>query len=537
MKKILIVFLVIGMFQSWATDSKSKITHVTIYRTNAKITRTASVKLSSGNNTITFGGLSTNILSSSIQMGMPDGVKLLSISYGIDYLKDKEVKADLKILNDSLEIITNESNWLYKKKNILVNEQALITENKKLGSTQEGVKVEELKLLDAFYNERMLALEKSIFDLTNQIAKLNLVKTRLQNQIYALSPNTNKTVGQIVAEVTSKVNSTVEFEFTYVLTNVSWSPIYDMYSDGSGDVSLTYKANVYQTTGIDWDNVPITISTGTPNTDNSRPILSPRYLTYYITPEYKKMPVSYDNSYSEMNIAVDKVKDVKREAQGTYEWNYGADSYVSMAMIETGMNVEFKVDQKYSIPADGKSHTVIMTEFKMPATYEYHTVPLKDQSAFLLAKVADWGKYNLLQGYANIFFDNTFIGQSYINPMITADTLLLSFGKDDRIIVKRDKVFTECSSKSVLGVKKHVFTYEITLRNTKSKAVSVDVLDQIPLSNIKEIEVELIDKGGADYNEKLGSLNWIIELKPGETKKLLFKYSVKHPKNQVVQNL
>ncbi len=206
-------------------------------------------------------------------------------------------------------------------------------------------------------------------------------------------------------------------------------------------------------------------------------------------------------------------------------------------MQESQLNVEFKVEQPYTIPTDGKYHMVIMTEFSIPAEYEYHAVPSIDKAAFLLAKIADWGKYNLLPGKANIFFENTYVGQSQINPYITADTLLLSFGRDSKIIIEREKLYKESTVKTSLMTKKHINAYEITLRNTKSKSVTIEVLDQIPLSNIKDIEVELVESGGAEFVKKVGKLSWEIKLQPNETKKIKFVYSVKYPKAKVVRGI
>jgi hypothetical protein len=54
------------------------------------------------------------------------------------------------------------------------------------------------------------------------------------------------------------------------------------------------------------------------------------------------------------------------------------------------------------------------------------------------------------------------------------------------------------------------------------------------LSTNKDIEVELLDNGGAITNNETGVLTWKIELAPGESKKLRFAYTVKYPKDKTL---
>jgi len=58
--------------------------------------------------------------------------------------------------------------------------------------------------------------------------------------------------------------------------------------------------------------------------------------------------------------------------------------------------------------------------------------------------------------------------------------------------------------------------------------------DQFPLTTNKEIEVELLDDGGASVNSEIGVLTWKLELAPGEVRKVRFSYSVKYPKDKVI---
>jgi uncharacterized protein (TIGR02231 family) len=153
---------------------------------------------------------------------------------------------------------------------------------------------------------------------------------------------------------------------------------------------------------------------------------------------------------------------------------------------------------------------------------------------FLVAEIADWESLNLLPGMANIIFDGTYVGKSFIDPNSTMDTLNLSLGRDRKMVIKREKVQDYCSSKLIGGNRLHTVTYEITVRNTRKERVQLLLKDQIPLSAQKEIEVNVMEISEATRNEETGVLTWKLELAPNETKKMRIQYSVKFPKDKNV---
>ena len=137
----------------------------------------------------------------------------------------------------------------------------------------------------------------------------------------------------------------------------------------------------------------------------------------------------------------------------------------------------------------------------------------------------------------NIFFEGMYIGRTYLNPEVTSDSLIISLGRDDRISVKRTMLKDYTSKKIVGSNKTELKGYEITLRNNKNQAVSLEVLDQIPLSKNKEIEVKVEEISGATYNADFGRLLWDVDLSPGESKKIRLVYSVKYPKDKQISGL
>jgi len=194
----------------------------------------------------------------------------------------------------------------------------------------------------------------------------------------------------------------------------------------------------------------------------------------------------------------------------------------------------YKIDDKYNLETDGKTTTIGIKEFDVPALYDYFTAPKIDPAAFLTAKVINWQDYELQSGEASLYFEGTYLGKTYIDLNAVADTLSFSLGKDNGIKVSR-KLVREFSAKRFIGSNRtDTRQYEITLRNTKQAAVNVTINDQFPVSTTKEIYVDDQKAVDAEIDKDTGITMWKITIQPGEEKKVGISYSVKYPKERKV---
>lgn len=210
------------------------------------------------------------------------------------------------------------------------------------------------------------------------------------------------------------------------------------------------------------------------------------------------------------------------------------DIAMPTAQVETQTAVEFEIKIPYTIKSDNKNTMIEVDRYMLPADYEYFSIPKVNTDAFLLANIVDWEKYNLLEGEANIFFENTYIGKTIIDVRNVSDTLSLSLGRDKNVSVKRELV-KEFSTKKFLGSKKEENrTWKIAVKNNKSQPVNIVILDQIPISTIQEIEVEKEQLSGGKVNDETGEVKWKLNLIPNEKKDLELKYKVKYPKNKTL---
>jgi hypothetical protein len=211
----------------------------------------------------------------------------------------------------------------------------------------------------------------------------------------------------------------------------------------------------------------------------------------------------------------------------------GASSLqIPINQIEKQTTINFEIKTPYSIKSDNKSYSVDMTNYSLPADYRYICVPKIDKDAFLIANISDWEKYNLLEGEANIFFENTFVGKSLMNVKYATDTLQISLGRDKKVIVKREKM-KNFTTKQFIGSKKEESrVWSVNVKNNKSQKINMLLFDQVPVSTLEEIKVDILNISGAKINSKTGEIKWEFSLGPNESKKFELSYSVKYPKNK-----
>lgn len=192
----------------------------------------------------------------------------------------------------------------------------------------------------------------------------------------------------------------------------------------------------------------------------------------------------------------------------------------------------FKLTKVDRIPSNGKDQMVTIWEKLIPAKIQYLCIPRKAPFVYLIAEIVDYGQYQLEAGKANIFNEDTFVGTVNLNAKKVTDTLQLSLGIDQSINVEREG--RDFSEKKWLGSdRKETYEFDLCLRNSKAEAVEVLLMDQVPICTDKDIEIELLQKDGAQFNARTGSLKWTAKCKPNQSTCKRFSYSLKYPKGTV----
>ena len=525
----------------------------------AELTHLSKVKVDAGTKIIVINLLSTNVDINSLQISVPEDVALLSQRYSVYYPvvpvvpKSREVER----LEDSIVLVQREisriNNLISIDQEILNKTGLLIETTFKTTGNKTVTSDEILKLLE-YYNGKIDKLKTNIYNhgqnIVLQNKRIDDIRKRIAT-ITTVAPVKKKPYGQVFLQVMCKRSGEIPVDLSYYTPNAGWTALYDIrVNSKTNKVKMVYKASLTQTTGVDWKNTKLTLSTGTPNFGVTAPILTPWYLQLYVPGLYtdlqkraaagnatRNMIQSYsdDKVLSEVVIS-DGAGQLRQQKER--DLNIDPSTLQQYTTLNEGqLNTNFEIDLPYDIESDGKLHSVTIKDQEISCILKNYAVPRIDKEAYLLAEVADWQNLDLLPGDANIIMDDTYIGKSVIDPNTTADTLNLSLGRDKRIAIKRSLVKELSSLKTSGGSSRQLFTYEILVKNNKLTDINLLLKDQFPLSTIKEVEVKLEDGSDAMINMETGVLTWKIDLKPGESRKVRFSYSVKYPKDKKIVNL
>ncbi len=535
-KAFLSLFLISLSIISYSQTDKpvdSKISRVTVFLNRAQVTREVKTKIEAGRTNLILNGLTSQLDQQSIQVSGKGNFVILGISHNQNYLNEFNVPKGLQLLRDSLEVYKRQLNLEQNQKDILGKEEQLLLSNQKIGGNQQNLTVAELKAMADFYRARLTEIGISKIRTDEKIKKLNERIMRVNNQINEQNELYKRNTSEIVVSVSVETATSVELDVNYVVTNAGWYPVYDLRAiNTKTPVQLNYKANVYQNTREEWKNVKLKLSTANPSLGGQKPELYAWYLDF-IQPAYKLerrdgVVLRSTNTPSSKITNAEITKEPMEPAQTSSEF---------VTTIQTSLNTEFEIGLPYTVLSATKPTLVDVRNYEMKADYEYSVAPKLDQDAFLLAKATGWEEFSLLPGEANVFFEGTFVGKSYIDPNNIKDTLSVSLGRDKRIVVKREKLKDFTTRKAIGGNQRDSYAWEVSVRNTKNEPVKITVEDQVPVSQNSQIEVTVSDTGGARYNKDTGKLTWNMILQPNETKKEVFKFEVKYPKDKQVSGL
>lgn len=537
MKKIgQLIFILLTTITAFAQEEKpvdSKITNVTVFLNKAQVTRESTTRLAEGKTNLVLKGLTAHLDQQSIQVTGKGNFTILGIAHRQNYINELNMPLSLKILKDSVDYIQRQLTLENSQKEILNKEEQMLISNQKIGGANQNLTVAELKAMADFYRTRLGDIVSTRIKHDVTIKKLNEKLVKLQRQINEQNDLYSRNTSEIVISLSADAPTSADLTINYIVPNAGWYAVYDLRATNTkSPIQLNYKANVFQSTGEEWKNVRLKLSTANPSLGGLKPELSAWYLNFYQPVERQlqgRAPgVKYKLSAPAAEME-DRSEAIEAKPAET------VSQYVSI--IQTSLNTEFDIALPYTVSSANKPTLVDIRNHELKADYSYAVAPKLDKDAFLLARSTGWEDFSLLPGEANIFFEGTFVGKSFIDPNNIKDTLSVSLGRDKRIVVKREKL-KDFSSRKFIGTnQRDSYAYEISVRNTKNEPAKLIIEDQIPVSQNSQIEVTPLDLGGAKYNKDTGKLLWELTLQPGESTKVVYKFEVKYPKDRSIPGL
>ncbi|WP_232626186.1 mucoidy inhibitor MuiA family protein [Providencia stuartii] len=507
-----------------------KLNQATIFLRGAELDNNVTLNLPAGQSEVVLSNIANNIDPKSLSISIDNNDVIINtinvkkipiapiyptvITVLID--KQKEINKQIEVLNININV---------------GDEQIALLKDQSFFGYGETQSLEQSSQKFDFISQKMTSILNQQKLAREEIAKLTEQLEELNRQLEIDMPIIAKEKTQIVLSLGTSKNLTSKMRISYITPDAGWSPAYDIRSQGMDKpILLTYKADVIQNTGLNWDKVKLVLTSTNPSLNITAPTLSPWYLSLY------NNTAKFRNSNMDMKMAMPApVSEAMNEAPRE-QLSKGVTRYVTTN--NNGINLSHAIALPYTLKNSTEPNTLVINQKEVVADYRYLTTPKLVEEVYLQAEVKDWENLNLLNGRANIYYMNSFVGNSYINTNELTELLSIPFGIDKNIQISRinnEKIRKEPIFIGTTIEQKE--SYTIKVRNTYNSPVKVTIYDQLPLSQENNINVaDTVYKDGV-LDKDTGEIKWNITLGAKEEKSLPLNYTLSYPKNRQIVGL
>ncbi|MCL1905233.1 MAG: DUF4139 domain-containing protein, partial [Methanomassiliicoccaceae archaeon] len=471
----------------------SKITEAIVFLNGAQISRTETFELKKGMNKVVFTGLPSDMNGKSVTAASDGKCKVLSVTCGTAYAKaaDKRI-ADLY---KKMEKLTDELNGMRRIYNVLSEEEELIRKNAQMPAGKI-YRSEDMRDAAAFFRERMASLCTEKMTSEKKMERLSGEISDIRREIGISDNERRRSHAEIEAYADGDTVS--ELTVSYYTGRAGWTPYYDIrVKDVDGPVSIASKATVRQTTGEDWNDVSLVLSTGDPAVGGNAPELMPWYIDFYEPVAIRSRKGR--SEFQEFNVLASPSVMKKEILAEECDLACGTEDEKTVRPSENVTSVEYTMRTPCSVPSSDDGRSVDITSYELEAEYVYKSVRKLEKDVFLLASVKQWEHLNIIAGEANIFFDDKFVGTTFIEPRKAEEGLNISLGRDKNIIVTRTRGKDQTAGGMMSQSVKAGREWTLTVKNLRKQKINIVLEDQIPVSVNKSIVVDPVTISGAAH--------------------------------------
>jgi uncharacterized protein (TIGR02231 family) len=521
-----------------------RITAVTVYQDRAQTMRSATLNLKAGTQIVVLEGLPVLLQDDSIRVE-GSGTARATIA-GVEIKRrflEQTAEKRAKELEEEIRVLERKLGGLDAKKAGLSAQKAFLESIRvawgdRLSKELAIGRPTSAELQDAagFVASGIAKVEEQSLDIEND-------KLQLKKKIDALRRELREATGSLrkemkTAEVTLEVSR--EGSFTLNLSGVvgraSWTPAYDvrLMPDG-GSAQLTYRAQVHQQTGEDWNHVALTLSTARPASGGAPPELHPWRIAFWRPPPPAPAPRYYESRAKSRLMELD---DRALAAAAPEEEPEAAPAAVQTAQLASeGTSVSFVIPKPVDVASDGSLQSSVIAISTLPVSTNYLAVPKLNQTVYLSAELVNQAGYPLLPGQIRIFTGNTFTGSAAMKQVAVGEKFTLPFGSDDQLTVKREEL-KQHKEAGLFGKNRMGYRYRLEATNFRKQPQTLSIKDQLPLAGDNEITVSL-ENVTLQPSEKKddGTLLWKLPLAAGEKKEFSYEIVVEYPKDREITGL
>ncbi|TYL97005.1 mucoidy inhibitor MuiA family protein [Bradyrhizobium rifense] len=524
---------------SWAADvdATSAIDTVTVYPDGATVTRVIAIDLTSGDSTLVAKDFPLSLDPSSLRVEGEAGAKLT-----IGTIDARPPRAappvNLPELDKRIEALKDERADLQGAIDAAAARRKFAQRFAEaspagLGEKGEARPITEWRAAFTAVAEEVAAAETAIRDAARKQREIDRQIAQLEADRAAKPPSKL----EVRIDVASAAATKATLRVTYAVRNARWLPLYDARLDtGAKDrkpqLELIRRAEVTQSTGEDWSNVALGVSTVRIARGGSAPELNSLVARYPQVPKPQAdmaMPSSAPMQ-RQMQLFAGK----KEEAPEPRE---RADEQQAVAEIGD-FQATFKIPGHVSLGAAEGAKSLRIASMSVPADLAVRAAPVLDPTAFLEASFKQTDDATLLPGKVAIYRDGVFVGRGKLSASAKDDIVRLGFGADDKVKIERAVLKRNEGSAGLIVTtsKTDERAFKTTVRNGHDFPIHVAIEDQLPVSENEEIVVEMLPATtpptAKDIRDKRGVLEWSFDAKPGEVKDINFAWRARWPKDK-----
>lgn len=528
---------------SWAADvdATSIIDTVTVYPDGAIVTRVIAIDLASGDSTLVAKDFPLSLDPSSLRVEGEAGAKLT-----IGTIDARPPRAappvNLPELDKRIEALKDERADLQGAIDAAAARRKFAQRFAEaspagLGEKGEARPITEWRAAFTAVAEEVAAAETAIRDADRKQREIDRHIAQLEADRSAKPPSKL----EVRIDVASAAATKATLRVTYAVRNARWLPLYDARLDtGAKDrkpqLELVRRAEVTQSTGEDWSNVTLGVSTVRIARGGSAPELGSLVAQYPQVPKPRALGSVADTT---MPAPAQMQRKMQSLTVPTEQADMPARADEQQAVAEIGdFQATFKIPGRVSLGAAEGAKSLKIAATTVPADLAVRAAPVLDPTAFLEASFKQTDDTTLLPGKVAIYRDGVFVGRGKLSASAKDDIVRLGFGADDKVKVERAVLKRNEGSAGLLLTtsKTDERAFKTTVRNGHDFPIHVAIEDQLPVSENDEIVVEMLPATtpptAKDIRDKRGVLEWSFDAKPGEVKDINFAWRARWPKDK-----
>ena len=518
-----------------ANSATAEVRSARVYTNGCVLTCGGMVEVDQGNNTILVDCLPQGAVEDSLRVRMPATVSLLSVGISHD---------EAPGLSDAMQHVTQCERAVAHLDARIANrssQKELWLVPARAGSGSEVV-LEDLEAYLEHLPSHLDALDDELAELRAKRDDAERELEEARDEVTALRAQAQRGLLRlcIVSQQAGKVPLEVDVRSSYA----SWRPVYDVLVDSfSEPLRLRLRAEVSQSTGLDWADTELVLSTAAPAAHGTLPHLLPVRLRKHVeapSPHVRGMARAGAAPMARSSASLDETT-ILFDAEEVMDYS-SPDATIEMSAPEATSNtlansVEYNVAGTWSV-ASGAEATLVEVQAKtIDATYCWRAVPVLDDSVYMVAVLREPLDSEAVGQSASVYLEGEFCGQVVLDEPAADDSIEISLGVDTRMRSSHQLVQRKASSTLLRGRRSEETVLELEVTSNREEPVQVTLVDHVPLSEEKEIVVEAGERSGALFDEETGELRWEFTLGPRATERRRFSYVVSHPKDLVVETV